>query len=60
MRASKAGETEKVLGLMADDVVCMVPGQKPFGKPDLKLQQTPTQAEPLYRYRLSVEYAQKL
>jgi Tfp pilus assembly protein PilN len=34
--------------------------QAPFGKPDLKLQQTPTQAEPLYRYRVSVEYAQKL
>jgi type IV pilus assembly protein PilN len=34
--------------------------QAPFGKPDLKLQQTPTQAEPLYRYRLSVEYAQEL
>jgi Tfp pilus assembly protein PilN len=34
--------------------------QTPFGKPDLKLQQTPTQAEPLYRYRVSVEYAQKL
>lgn len=34
--------------------------QAPFGKPDLKLQQTPTQAEPLYRYRLSVEYGQKL
>jgi Tfp pilus assembly protein PilN len=34
--------------------------EAPFGKPDLKLQQTPTQAEPLYRYRVSVEYAQKL
>ena len=34
--------------------------QAPFAKPDLKLQQTPTQAEPLYRYRVSVEYAQKL
>lgn len=34
--------------------------QAPFGRPDLKLQQTPTQAEPLYRYRLSVDYAQKL
>jgi type IV pilus assembly protein PilN len=34
--------------------------QEPFGRPDLKLQQTPTQAEPLYRYRLSVDYAQKL
>jgi hypothetical protein len=34
--------------------------QAPFGKPEIKLQQTPTQAEPLFRYRLSVEYAQKL
>jgi hypothetical protein len=34
--------------------------QAPFGKPDLKLLQSPTQAEPLYRYRVSVEYAQKL
>jgi hypothetical protein len=34
--------------------------EAPFGKPDLKLLQPPTQAEPLYRYRLSVEYAQKL
>ena len=34
--------------------------QAPFGRPDLKLQQTPTQAEPLYRYRVSVDYAQKL
>jgi type IV pilus assembly protein PilN len=34
--------------------------QAPFGKPDLKLLQSPTQAEPLFRYRVSVEYAQKL
>jgi type IV pilus assembly protein PilN len=32
----------------------------PFSKPDVKLQQSPTQAEPLYRFRVSVEYAQKL
>ena len=32
MRASKAGETDKVLALMADDVVFLVAGQKPFGK----------------------------
>jgi uncharacterized protein (TIGR02246 family) len=32
MSASKAGDTEKVLSLMADDVVFMVPGQEPFGK----------------------------
>jgi type IV pilus assembly protein PilN len=34
--------------------------QAPFGRPEMKLQQPPTQAEPLYRYRLSVGYAQKL
>jgi|1186.fasta_scaffold657347_2 Tfp pilus assembly protein PilN len=34
--------------------------QAPFGRPELKLQQTPTQAEPLYRYRVSVGYGQKL
>ena len=32
MAASKAGGTETVLGLMADDVIFMVPGQEPFGK----------------------------
>lgn len=32
MEASKAGDTRTVLGLMTDDVVFMVPGQKPFGK----------------------------
>ena len=32
MRASQAGDTAKVLSLMADDVVFMVPGQEPFGK----------------------------
>jgi uncharacterized protein (TIGR02246 family) len=30
--ASKRGDLEAVLGLMADDVVFMVPGQEPFGK----------------------------
>lgn len=35
-------------------------GQQPFSNPDVKLQQSPTQAEPLWRYRLSVSYAQKL
>ena len=34
--------------------------QPPFGKPEPKLQQGPTQAEPLYRFRVSVEYGQKL
>jgi uncharacterized protein (TIGR02246 family) len=32
MRASQAGDTARVLGLMADDVVFMVPGREPFGK----------------------------
>jgi uncharacterized protein (TIGR02246 family) len=30
MRATKAGDTETVLGLMADDVVFLVPGQAPM------------------------------
>jgi uncharacterized protein (TIGR02246 family) len=32
MSASQAGDTDKVLSLMTDDVVFMVPGQEPFGK----------------------------
>jgi uncharacterized protein (TIGR02246 family) len=32
MKASKAGDLETVLSLMADDVVFMVPGKEPFGK----------------------------
>lgn len=32
MEASRAGDTEKVLGLMTDDVVFSVPGREPFGK----------------------------
>ena len=32
LAASKAGDIATVLGLMTDDVVFMVPGQKPFGK----------------------------
>jgi uncharacterized protein (TIGR02246 family) len=32
MKASQAGDTATVLGLMADDVVFMVPGREPFGK----------------------------
>jgi len=30
--ASRQGDTATVLGLMTDDVIFMVPGQKPFGK----------------------------
>jgi uncharacterized protein (TIGR02246 family) len=32
MAASQAGDVETVLGLMADDVVFMLPGREPFGK----------------------------
>ena len=32
MAASKAGDTAKVLSLMADDAVFMTPGREPFGK----------------------------
>jgi uncharacterized protein (TIGR02246 family) len=32
MAASKVGDTETVLRLMADDVVFMVPAREPFGK----------------------------
>jgi type IV pilus assembly protein PilN len=34
--------------------------QPPFGRPSPKVQQAPSQSEPLYRYRVSVDYAQKL
>lgn len=30
--ATRAGDTDKVLSLMADDVIFMVPGKEPFGK----------------------------
>jgi uncharacterized protein (TIGR02246 family) len=32
LAASKAGDLDTVLGLIADDAVFMVPGEKPFGK----------------------------
>jgi len=32
MAATKAGDLSKVLSLMADDVIFMVPGRQPFGK----------------------------
>ena len=32
MTATRAGDTSKVLSLMADDVIFMVPGKEPFGK----------------------------
>jgi hypothetical protein len=34
--------------------------EAPFARPSPKIQQSPSQAEPLWRYRVSVEYAQKL
>jgi Tfp pilus assembly protein PilN len=34
--------------------------EAPFSNPQPKQQQAPSQAEPLWRYRLSVDYAQKL
>ena len=32
MSATRAGDHARVLALMSDDVIFMVPGQKPFGK----------------------------
>ena len=32
MEASRAGDTAKVLSLMAEDVIFQVPGREPFGK----------------------------
>jgi len=32
----------------------------PFSRPDIHLIQKPTQAEPIFKYRVSVDYAQKL
>jgi len=39
MRASQAGETEKVLRLMADDVVFLVPGHPPMSKAEFAASQ---------------------
>ena len=36
MEASRAGDTAKVLRLMTDDVLFMVPGREPFGKDEFK------------------------
>lgn len=33
LTATKAGDSETVLGLMTEDAVFLVPGQEPFGKP---------------------------
>ena len=40
LRASTAGDTGTVLSLMADDVVFLVAGQKPFGKKEFAAGQT--------------------
>jgi uncharacterized protein (TIGR02246 family) len=32
MAATRAGDLDTVLGLMADDMIFMVPGREPFGK----------------------------
>ena len=34
LAASKAGDTETLLGLLADDVLFLTPGRDPFGKED--------------------------
>jgi len=36
MDATRAGDIETVLGLMADDVVFMTPGREPFGKEEFR------------------------
>ena len=36
MSATKAGDTETVLGLMADDAVFLVAGRAPFGKEEFR------------------------
>jgi len=36
MTATKAGDVSKVMSLMADDIVFVVPGQKPFGKAEFE------------------------
>jgi uncharacterized protein (TIGR02246 family) len=36
MEATKGGDTETVLSLMADDAIFMVPGREPFGKEAFK------------------------
>ena len=32
MKASRAGDTDRVLDLMSEDAIFMVPGREPFGK----------------------------
>ena len=38
MQATEAGDLDTVLGLMADDVIFMVPGREPFGKDEFRAQ----------------------
>lgn len=37
MEGSQSGDLDKVLDLMADDVLFMVPGREPFGKEEFKI-----------------------
>ena len=39
LRAGKEGDTQTVLDLMADDVVFLTPGKKPFGKEEFRQSQ---------------------
>ena len=39
LRASAAGDSATVLGLMADDIVFLVPGRPPFGKAEFAASQ---------------------
>ena len=39
LRASREGDTQTVLDLMADDVVFLTPGKKPFGKEEFRQSQ---------------------
>ncbi len=36
MTASRAGDTARLLDLMADDVLFMIPGREPFGKEEFR------------------------
>jgi uncharacterized protein (TIGR02246 family) len=38
MAATKAGDLDNILGLMADDVIFMTPGREPFGKKEFAAQ----------------------
>ncbi|RZJ26686.1 MAG: SgcJ/EcaC family oxidoreductase [Haliea sp.] len=46
MRATKAGDVDTVLGLMADDAVFLLPGRPPMDKPAFEAQARAQQAGP--------------